>query len=73
MTKSKIQPFCKANKNNIGYFKGKEVYPGSVTEKAEALYSYANDLSLIWKSDSVSFSKVFEELKSKFTILNNGT
>ena len=33
MTKARIQPFCKANKINNGYFHGKEVALTFVTEK----------------------------------------
>ena len=39
MTKAKIQSFCIANNFNIGNFNRRAVYPRSVTEKNETLYS----------------------------------
>ena len=38
MTKARIQPFCRANNINLGYFDGDDVYPRSVTNRDRALF-----------------------------------
>ena len=71
MTKARIQPFCKANNINIGYFDGERVFPRSVTNRVSALYLYNNHFCLIWKSRGVSFKQAINELKSNFKIVDN--
>ena len=71
MTKARIQPFCKANNNSLGYFDGERVFPRSVTERYKALYSYNNHFCLIWKSEGVSFNQAIQELKKNFKIVDN--
>ena len=36
-TKARIQPFCRGNNFNLGYFDGERVFPGSVTDRNNAL------------------------------------
>ena len=67
----KIQPFCRANNINIGYFDGDGVYPRSVTNRDSALYLYNNHFCLIWKSQGVSFNQSIQELKANFKIVDN--
>ena len=51
MTKSRIQPFRRANNINLGYFDGERVFPRSVTDINNALFLYNNHFCLKWKSD----------------------
>ena len=37
MTKARIQPFCRANNNNIGYLDGTKIFQRMVTERNSAL------------------------------------
>ena len=71
MTKARIQPFCRANNINIGYFDGDGVYPRSLTNRDSALYLYNNHFCLIWKSQNVSFIQAIQELKNNFKIVDN--
>ena len=73
MTKARIQPFCKANNINLGFFNDDRVLPRSVIERNKALYSHNNHLCLIWKSEGVSFNQVFTELKNNFKSVDNYT
>ena len=68
MTKARIQPFCKANNNNLGYFDGIRVFPRTVTERNIALYLRNNPFCLFWKSEGVSFNQTVKELKDNFEI-----
>ena len=61
MTKARFQPFCRANKINIGYFDGERVFPRSVTDRNNALYLFNNHFCLIWKSEGVSFNQAIQE------------
>ena len=61
MTKARIQPFCRANNINLGYFDGEKVFPRSVTNRDSALYLYNYHFCLIWNSQSVSFNQAVEE------------
>ena len=63
MTKARIQPFCRANSINLGYFDGDGVYPRSVTIRNSALFLHNNHFCLIWKSENVSFNQAITELK----------
>ena len=71
MTKARIQPFCRADNINLGYFDGDGVYPRSVTNRNSALYLYNNHFCLIWKSQSVSFNQPIKELKDNFKMIDN--
>ena len=71
MTKARIQPFCRANNINIGYFDGDGIYPRSVTNRDSALYLYKNHFCLIWKSQGVSFNQAIQDLKINFKIVDN--
>ena len=71
MTKARIQPFCRANNINLGYYDGETVFPRSVTNRDSALYLYNNHFCLIWKSEGVSFNQALTELKDNFKIVDN--
>ena len=71
MTKTRIQPFCRANNINLGYFDGERVFPRSVTDRNNVLYLYNNHFCLIWKSEGVSFNQTIQELKDSFEIVDN--
>ena len=71
MTKARIQPFCRANNNNLGYYDGERVFLRSVTERNNALYLYKNHFCLLWKSQGVSFNQAVQELKINFKIVDN--
>ena len=66
MTKARIQPFCRANNNNLGFYDGDGVFPRSVTNRVGALFLYNNHFCLLWKSEVVSFSQAIKELKDNF-------
>ena len=66
MTKARIQPFCRANNNNLGYWDGDIVFPGSVTDRNNVLFLLNNHFCLIWKSEGVGFNQVVKELKDIF-------
>ena len=42
MTKARIQPFCRANNINLGYYNNDRVFPRTVTNRDTALYLYTN-------------------------------
>ena len=71
MTKARIQPFCRANKINLGFFDGNGVYPRSVTNRNSALFIYKNHFCLIWNSEGVSFIQAVKELKDHFKMSDN--
>ena len=71
MTKARIQPFCRANNINLGYYDGNGVYPRSVTNRNIALYLYNNHFCLFWKSHGVSFNNAIHELKANFRMVDN--
>ena len=71
MTKTRIQPFYRANHFNLGYYVGEEVFRRSVTDRNTALFLYNNHFCLIWKSEGVSFNQAIEELKDNFRIFNS--
>ena len=73
MTKARIQPFCRANNINLGYFYGVRAFPRSVTDRNNALFLYNNHFCLIWKSERVSFDQAIEELKHNFKLVDNYT
>ena len=53
MTKARIQPFCRANNINLGYYNDDRVFPRRVTNRDSALYLYNNHFCLIWKSQAI--------------------
>ena len=61
MTKARIQPFCRANNINLGYFDDIRVSPRTVTERNKALYLHNIHFCVIWKSRGVSSNKAIEE------------
>ena len=63
MTKARIQPFCRANNINLGYYDGIGVFPRSVTDRNNALLLYNNHFCLLRESEGVSFDKAIKELK----------
>ena len=63
MTKARIQPFCRANKINLGYYNDDRVFPRTITNRDSALYLYNNHFCLIWKSEGVSFNQAINEIK----------
>ena len=38
MTEARIQPFCRANNINLGYFVGTRVFPRTVIDRDNALF-----------------------------------
>ena len=71
MTKARIQPFCRANNNNSGYFDGTRVFPRLVTDRNNALYLNNYHFCLLWNSEKVSFNKAIKDLKDNFKIADN--
>ena len=47
MTMARIQPFCSAEKINLGYYNIDKVFPRTVTNRDSALYLYNNHFCLI--------------------------
>ena len=70
MTNARIQPFCRANKFNLGYYDGDGVFPRSITNRDSALYLYNNRFCLIWKNQGVSFNQAIQKLKDNFKIVD---
>ena len=68
---ARIQPFCRANNINLGYYNNDRVFPRSVTNRDSALYLYNNHFCLIWKSQGVSFNQAIQDLKAIFKIVDN--
>ena len=71
MTKATIQPFCRANNFNLGYYNEDRVFPRSVINRDSALYFYTNHFCLIWKIENVSFKQTIKELKDNFKSVDN--
>ena len=71
MTRARIQPFCKENNINVGYYDGKGVYPRSISNRDNALYLFNNHFCLIWKSHNISFNQAIQELKNNFKMVDN--
>ena len=51
MTMDRIQPYYRANNNNLGYFDRIGIFPRLSTDRNKALYLYNNHFCLIWKSE----------------------
>ena len=71
MTTARIQPFCRGNNINLGYYNNDRVSPRTVTNRDSALYLYNNHFCLIWKSQNASFNQAINELKNNFKIVDN--
>ena len=71
MTKARIQPFCRANNINLGYYNKDRVFPRSVTNRDSALFLFNNHFCVIWKSEGVSFKQAIKELKDDFKLVDN--
>ena len=71
MTMARIQPVCRTNNINLGYYNNDRVFPRTVTNRDSALYLYNNHFCLIWKSQNVSFNRAIQELKNNFKIVDN--
>ena len=71
MTRARIQPFCRANNFNLGYYNGERVFPRTVTNRDSALYLYINHFCLIWISQGSSFNRAIQELKNNFQMDDN--
>ena len=71
MTRARIQPFCKANNINLGYYDGERIFPRSVTDRNIVLFLYINHFCLIWKSENISVNQAIKELKDNFNIVDN--
>ena len=70
MTMARIQPFCRANGINLGYYNGYRVFPRTIIIRDSVLYLYNNHFCLIWKSENVSFNETNNELKANFKIVD---
>ena len=70
-TMALIQPFCRANNINLGYYNGDRVFPRTVTNRDSASFLYNNHFCLLWKSEVVSFNQAINELKNNFKIVDN--
>ena len=71
MTKARIEPFCRDNNINLGYFDGTRVFARSVTDRNTALFLHSNQFCLIWKSEDVSFNQAIKKFKVNFKIDDN--
>ena len=71
MTKARIQPFCRANNINLGYWDGERVFPRSVANRDSALFLFNNHFCLIWKSEGFSFKQAIKELDDNFKMVEN--
>ena len=71
MTKSRIQPFCRANNIDLGYYNNDRVFPRSVTNRDSALFLFNNHFCVIWKSEKVGFKQPIRELEDNFKIVDN--
>ena len=71
ITEARIQPFCRVNNFNLGYFDGIGVVPRSVTDRDNALFLYNNHFCLICKSENVSFNQAIKQVKDNFKIVDD--
>ena len=71
MTKARIQPFCRANNINLGYYNNDRVFPRTVTNRDSALFLFNNHFCVIWKSEKVSFKQAIRELEENFKMVDN--
>ena len=66
MTMARIQPFCRANHNNIGFLERIGVLSRTVTERNIASCLFINPFCVTWKSQGVSFKQPFRRISKKF-------
>ena len=71
MTKACVQPFCRVNIINLGYYNDDRVFPRSLTNRDSALYFYNNHFCLLWKSENFSFNQAIKELKNNCKVVDN--
>ena len=65
VTMVRIQPLCRANTINFGYYNSKEVRP-KVYKKEKKLYIENKIFCLIWNSQGVRFISSYARIKNKF-------
>ena len=70
MTMARIQPFCRANNINLGYYNNVIVFPRSNTNRDSALFLFDNHFCVTWKSENVSFKQAIRELEENFKIVD---
>ena len=71
MTSARIQPFCRKNNINIGYYDGFRICPRNITQIDIALKIHKYHFCLTWKSNGISFNKAIEdELKPNFKVVD---
>ena len=71
MTMARIQPFCRANNINLGYYNNDRFFPRMVTNRDSALFLFNNHFCATWKSEKVSFKQAIRELEENFKIVDN--
>ena len=71
MTMARIQPFCRANNINLGYYNNDRVFPRTVTNRDTALCLHNIHFCSIWKSQIVSLNQAIQEFKNNFKIFDN--
>ena len=71
MTKARIQPFCRANNINLGYWDGERVFPRSVTNRDSALFLFNNHYCVIRKTEGASFKPAIRESEENFKMVDN--
>ena len=72
MASSRIQPFCRKCKINLGCFDVMRIIPLNNTQRNTALKIHNIRFCLIWKSNDVSSEIVKEdELKPNFKVIDN--
>ena len=71
MTIAGIQPFCRANNINLGYYDRVSVFHRAVRGRNKAIYLHNIHLCLRWKSPSVSFKQAMQELGRHFETFDN--
>ena len=66
MTKARIQPFCRTNNFNLGYFDEIiRVFPRSVMNRNKNLFLCNNHFCLIWKSENIRFNQAIKKIEKK--------
>ena len=70
MTMARIQPFCRANNINLGYYNNDRVFPSTIANRDSASYLHNIHFCLIWKSQNVSFNQTIQELENDFKIVD---
>ena len=60
MTKARIQPFCRANNINLGYYNDERVFPRTVTNRDSALFLFNNHFCVIWNQKVLVLNKLLK-------------